>query len=72
MNRKATEDLRLDRRLLKRRGWISKADREKEFAALPDVSDKIAPPEPDDESDDAAATASEAPAAAAPGFPPTE
>jgi hypothetical protein len=72
MNRKATEDLRLDRRLLKRRGWISKADREKEFAALPDVSEKIAPPESDDESDAAAAKSSEAPAASPPGFPSTE
>jgi len=72
MNRKATENLRLDRRLLKRRGWISKADRERELAALPDVSDKIAPPESDDESDDASAGASGAPALSAPEFPSTE
>jgi len=51
MNRQATENLRLDRRLLHRRGWISKAEREKAFAALPDVSDKIAPPEADDAGD---------------------
>jgi hypothetical protein len=59
MNREATENLRLDRRLLNRRGWISKAEREKEFAALPDVSQKIAPPDEESsagESGDAAAT----------------
>jgi hypothetical protein len=59
MNREATENLRLDRRLLNRRGWISKAEREKEFAALPDVSQKIAPPAEESSagaSDDGAAT----------------
>ena len=37
--------LRLDRRLADRPGWVSKEDLERELAALPDVSDKIAPPE---------------------------
>jgi hypothetical protein len=37
--------LRLDRRLLHRRGWIGEEELTKELAALPDVSDKIAPPE---------------------------
>jgi hypothetical protein len=37
--------LRLDRRLLNRRGWISSEELEKELAELPDVSDKMAPPE---------------------------
>ncbi len=45
MNRETTEKLRLDRRLMDRSGWLSKAEREKSLAALPDVSDKIAPPE---------------------------
>ena len=39
----ALRKLRLDRRLLDRRGWLSPEDRERELAALPDVSAKIAP-----------------------------
>jgi hypothetical protein len=35
--------LRLDRRLIRRRGWLSKEDLERELTALPDVSHKIAP-----------------------------
>jgi hypothetical protein len=45
MNREALEKLRTDRRLINRRGWISKAELEKDLEALPDVSHKIAPPE---------------------------
>jgi hypothetical protein len=37
--------LRLDRRLLDRRGWIARKDLESELAALPDAADKIAPVE---------------------------
>lgn len=33
-------NLKLDRRLLRRRGWIDAAELEKELADLPDVSDK--------------------------------
>ena len=43
MNREAMEKLRLDRRLIDRRGWISEAELEKNLEALPDVSHKIAP-----------------------------
>ncbi len=50
MNREATEKLRLDKRLVHRRGWISKAELEKLLEALPDVSDKIAPPEEEEPS----------------------
>ena len=72
MNREATERLRLDRRLLDRRGWITKVEREKELAALPDVSDKIAPPD-EESSEDASATSSpEGDAIAAPGSPRAE
>ena len=39
--------LRLDRRLVGRRGWIAPEELERELAALPDVSDKILPPEED-------------------------
>ena len=49
MNRKTLQDLRLDRRLLRRRGGITGEALERELAALPDVSDKIAPPEPEPE-----------------------
>jgi len=45
MNRDALQQLRLDRRLIKRRGWISQAELEKAMEALPDVSDKVAPPD---------------------------
>jgi hypothetical protein len=41
----ALRKLRLDSRLSGRRGWIDKKDLEKELAALPDVSAKIAPKE---------------------------
>ena len=39
--------LKLDRRLLRRRGWIDPAELERELEALPDVSDKIQPPDAD-------------------------
>jgi hypothetical protein len=57
MNRDATRKLQLDRRLIHRRGWISKTELEKQLAELPDVSDKIAPPE-DDASADGGSAAS--------------
>jgi len=41
----ALRKLRLDRRLLDRRGWISREELERALAELPDVSDKIAPAE---------------------------
>ncbi|HXK23156.1 MAG TPA: hypothetical protein VMS55_10825 [Myxococcota bacterium] len=40
MNRDALQKLRLDRRLLARRGWMSDAELERELAALPDVAAK--------------------------------
>ncbi len=48
MDRRSTSKLKLDRRLIRRRGWISKEELERELAALPDVSAKIADPEPQD------------------------
>ena len=54
MDRKSTEKLRLDRRLLGRKNWIAPKDLEREMEALPDVSHKIAEveeksePEPSD------------------------
>jgi hypothetical protein len=40
MNRESLEKLRLDRRLLKRRGWLSAAELAGSLDALPDVSEK--------------------------------
>jgi hypothetical protein len=40
MNRESLEKLRLDRRLMSRRGWMSEAERQRALAALPDVVDK--------------------------------
>jgi hypothetical protein len=39
----ALRKLRLDRRMLDRRSWIAPKELERELAALPDVSAKIAP-----------------------------
>ena len=36
---------RLDRRLLRRRNWVSAPELQKELNALPDVADKIRPEE---------------------------
>ena len=36
---------RLDRRLLRRRNWVNPKQLAKELDALPDVSEKIRPPE---------------------------
>lgn len=42
MDRETISKLRLDRRLIRRRGWISPDDLEREIEALPDVANKIA------------------------------
>jgi hypothetical protein len=43
MDRESMRRLRLDRRLIRRRGWVSEEELQRELAALPDVSHKIAP-----------------------------
>ncbi len=43
-----TTDLRLDRRLIGRRGWIDPKTLERELASLSDVADKIQPTELDE------------------------
>ena len=43
MDRESTRRLRLDQRLIRRRGWVSEEELQRELAALPDVSHKIAP-----------------------------
>ena len=47
MVHKSLRSLALDRRLIRRRGWIPPEKLEEELAALPDVSDRIAAPEED-------------------------
>ena len=47
MDRESMKKLRLDRRLIRRRGWIRPNELEKELSRLPDVSDKVAPIEED-------------------------
>ena len=47
MDRRSMERLKLDKRLTRRRGWISKEEYERKLAGLPDVSGKVAEPEPE-------------------------
>jgi len=42
MNRRSLENLQMDRRLVGRSGWMSKADLAKASEELPDASEKIA------------------------------
>ena len=49
MNRRSLENLRMDRRLAGRSGWVSKADLAGEAAALPDASGKTAAKEAEPE-----------------------
>jgi len=43
MDRETLARLRLDRRLIRRRGWISEGDLAKELAKLPDAAGKAVP-----------------------------
>lgn len=45
MDRESLRELRLDRRLIRRRNWIDPKELERELEVLPDVSDKISPSE---------------------------
>ena len=45
MDRDSTRRLKMDRRLIRRRGWLTEEELERELAALPDVSHKVAPVE---------------------------
>jgi hypothetical protein len=47
MNKRSLENLRKDRRLAGRRGWMSEADMAKTCEGLPDASGKIAAKEPE-------------------------
>lgn len=48
MDRKSMSQLKFDKRLAHRRGWIEQEELKTELAALPDVADKIAPDEPEE------------------------
>jgi hypothetical protein len=41
----ALRDLKLDRRMLERRGWITRQELAAAMTALPDSADKVAPQE---------------------------
>lgn len=63
MDRRSVENMKFDRRLIGRRGWISEKDLQRELSALPDVSDKVASDDPDSEAEADMATESRAPSA---------
>ncbi len=44
MDNESLEKMRLDKRLIGRRGWIAADELQRALDALPDVSDKIARP----------------------------
>jgi hypothetical protein len=52
MDQKAMQQFRLDRRLIRRRGWIGREELARALEGLPDVSDKIAPREEETSSSD--------------------
>ena len=45
MVHESMRNLELDKRLTGRRGWISPQEMEQALEALPDASDKVAPPD---------------------------
>jgi hypothetical protein len=45
MDQKAMQQFRLDRRLIRRNGWIGREELARALEALPDVAEKIAPRE---------------------------
>ncbi len=49
MDRNSLERMRLDRRLIRRRNWIPANELRRELDALPDVTDKVAPIESENE-----------------------
>jgi len=59
MDRKSTEQLRLDRRLIGRKNWGTPKELEQEIQALPDVSHKIAEVEEEPDPDNSGAGSQE-------------
>ena len=65
MNRESLEKLRLDRRLLNRRGWMSDGERQRALAALPDVAAKATTLGAESNEDESAPASDETPASGA-------
>jgi hypothetical protein len=59
VDRKSLEQLKLDRRLIRRPNWIPSKELQRELDALPDVADKVAPIEEDEGESNEEPTASE-------------
>jgi len=59
VDRKSLEILKFDRRLIRRRNWISPEDLRRELDGLRDVSDKVAPVETDEGESNSEPTPSE-------------
>ncbi len=49
MDRKSLDRIRFDRRLIRRRNWIPANELKRVLDALPDVTDKVAPVESENE-----------------------
>ncbi len=58
MDLKSLDRLKLDRRLIRRRNWISSDELRRKLDALPDVADKAAPIEVDEGESEEEPTAS--------------
>ena len=56
MNRDSMKALRFDRRMLRRRGWITHDELEQKLTALPDVADKVKVAEEDSSTPDVPAS----------------
>jgi hypothetical protein len=64
MNRDSMKALRFDRRMLRRRGWITPEELEQQLTSLPDVADKVKAGE-----EESSAPAPDAPAGGGPESP---
>jgi hypothetical protein len=58
VDRKSLERMKFDRRLIRRRNWISSDDLRRELDSLPDVAEKAAPIEMDEAESEEEPTAS--------------
>lgn len=61
MDRDSMKRLRLDQRLIRRRGWISGDDLASELSDLPDVTHKVAPQDDEPEASSPATPPESAP-----------
>ena len=56
MDRRSTDKLRMDRRLVRRKGWITQSELDREIAGLADTSHKIAEADAESDSSNPSAT----------------